>query len=195
MGAAPLIAMGASAVLSAAGSAFGAISQGNAASYQAAVAQQNADTARQQAAYVRGQGAKQEQEDILKARALIGEQEAAQASSGLDISTGSPADVRAGTKLLARQSFRNIRDQTARQALGYDQEAINYKAEAKNLKAQAGSTTMNAIMGVTGSLLGSATGIGGKYLDMKRTGVPMWTSRPRPRLGDAWPQSPPSPGR
>jgi hypothetical protein len=174
MGAVPLIAMGASAILSAGGAVMGAISQGNQASYAAAVAQQNSDAARQQAAYVRGQGARQEQEEIWKARAFLGEQEAAQASSGLDISSGSPSEVREGTKLLARTGFRNIRDQTARTALGYDQEAINQQAEAKMQKAAAGNTTMNAIIGATGSLLGSASGIGGKYMDMKRTGVPMW---------------------
>jgi len=174
MGAVPLIAAGAGALLSAGGAVMGAISQGNAASYQAAVAQQNADVARQQASYVRQQGARQEQEDIWKARAFVADQEADQAASGLDISSGTPAAVREGTKLLARTGFRNIRDNTARAALGYDQEAINQTAQAKMLKAQAGQTTMNAIMGVTGSLLGSAASIGTKYMDMKRTGVPMW---------------------
>lgn len=174
MGAVPLIAMGASALLSAGGAVMGAINQGNQASYQAAIANQNADVAAKQAGYVRQQGERQEQEEIWKARAFVGEQEAEQASSGLDISSGTPADVRESTKLMARTGFRNIRDNTARSALGYDQEAINQRAQAKMHKAEAGQTTMNAVLGATGSLLGSASGIGNKYLDMKRTGVPMW---------------------
>lgn len=150
---------------------MGGISSQNAiAQYQAQVARNNQDIAKENARQIEIAGKRRAEEEGWKVRGFLGEQRAAQAASGLDIGSGSAFEVREGARKLGRRSIRNIEDQTRREAYNQRVIAANAGSEAKLLSAQGSESSLLPVMG---SLLGTAAGVGKSFLDFKNSGVPM----------------------
>jgi len=147
------------AALSAVSSIAGSQAQKQQAKYQAQVAKNNQRVALMNAGYANRAGAQKEQSEAWKVRGMIGQQMAGQAASGLDVNSGSPAQVRDSTAALGNISFGNIRDNTAREEYGYRAQATQFGNEAALAKASA-PTTFSTI-------LGAATAAGSKLGGLK----------------------------
>ena len=142
-------------------SAIGAISQGNAesaqASYEAQVARNNAITAGQNANYATAAGEQRAFNQALKERQQSQAVVSGLAASGIDINTGSAADVRTSQAAIGQQDVETVRQQAALTAYGYRTQATNYTAQATLDTAQAGfDTEAGWLKGLGGILTGAA---------------------------------------
>lgn len=139
--------------------AFSAISQSQAASYQAAIAKRNQEIAQGNA--VRSvQTAQVEQQDRDNvARALLGEQVAEQSASGFTLGSGSFRRARRSAQELARQDALRIRQAGDVDAFNYKVQAANYGAEAKLASMTASSSLLGGFLGAGASLVSGANKI------------------------------------
>lgn len=67
----------------------------------------------------------------LKGKMVIGSQRAALAASGVDVNTGSAADVQADTAAMSALDAQTIKNNAAREALGYKTQALNFRTRAQ----------------------------------------------------------------
>jgi len=152
-----LAAGGASAigtVLSAVGTAVGVMSSIAQAKYQQQIAENNAIIAKNNADIAAEKTQSQQQINDQQSRALMGQQEVAQAASGL--SGKSQLNVRKSTQKIARQDSFNIRQAGAYEIQNFLQQSTNFSAEAVNAGKQG---TMNALAGLVSigsTLIGGA---------------------------------------
>ncbi len=144
-------------VVSAIGAKQQADAQANAANYNAAVA-------RNAALFAQQQGEVNAQAADRRTAAMIGRQRAAYAAGNLDVNTGSPLDIQADTADMGRLNSLTIRNNAARQAYGYQANANLDAASASNYET-AGNTAM------IGSLVGTATDVGGKWDSYRQAGI------------------------
>ena len=170
----PLIAIGAT-LLSGAVAGYSAIKSSNAqsaaANYQAEVAKNNASIASSNASYAEEAGAAQEQTSALQTRAEVGSAAAAQASSGLDINSGSAVAVRSSDAALGTLSGLNIRNSAARQAYGYETQSSNFTADAGLDTATAANASAAGGISAAGSVIGSLGSAGSTYAKFNTVGV------------------------
>lgn len=155
---------------SAAVGAVGAIQQGNAAAasakYQAQVNENNAILAQRNAEDARKRGAVEEDEHRRKVAALQGRQTAVMAANGLDVTSGSPLDILADTGQMGELDALTIRNNSEREALGYQAQGMNFKAEA-NLDRMRGSAAKTAgTIGAVGSVVSGIGGVADKWYKM-----------------------------
>lgn len=148
---------GASAIgtaLSAVGSIVGTISAISQAQYQAAVAKNNSIIAKNNAMLASEQSQSQQQQADQKARALMGEQEAIQAASGL---TGRSQQLtRNSARRISRIDAMNIREAGAHDIQNFLQQSENYSAEAANATKSIGATLLSGFLDVGQTLIGGA---------------------------------------
>lgn len=175
--------------LGAAGSIYSGVSAYQQAQYQAEVAKNNAKIAEMNAnrATVRG-GIEAQMKDAEFAQ-LLGEQEVAQAASGVTISGRSALRARNATRMYAAGDRATIRENANTENYNYRVEATNMRAEAKAAKASGKAALIGGFLGAAGEIAGAPWR---KSLvgDAKSTAViPKPTARPpgvgvapRPRL-------------
>lgn len=139
--------------------------------YKAGIALQNKRIEEQNRDYAFKVGEQEAGRYGIKARQNIGSIKAAQSGTGLDVNTGTAAQVRESAHDIAAMDMATIRQNAARQAYGYSvkaweagQEARLYGMASENAKA-AGKT--NAIA----SLLSGATSVSSKWQQAKQTGI------------------------
>lgn len=154
--AASLAATAASGVMAAGGAIMQGQAQKKQATYQAAVERNNAQIAGWQAEDATKRGQIAEQRQRLQVARLAGTQRAGMASSGVELTSGSPLDVLGDTAMLGELDALTIRSNAEREAYGF-------RAQQGNLTAQSGLTQMagrNAsqagYIGAGSSLLSSA---------------------------------------
>ena len=161
------VAMPFLAVASAAMSAVGQVEQGAATAandrYQAQVAANNAIVAKQNETYTINSGEATAANQGMKTRARVGTEKASQGASGVDVNTGSPVAVRAGTESLGMLDALTIRSDSARRAYGYEVAASNDTAQSQLDTQAAGQAETGADIGAIGGLLSNASTIGSKY--------------------------------
>lgn len=148
--------------------AFGSLESGRATaqadSYRAQVAANNAALARQQGTLDIQAGEIQAQEHGLKTRATVGQEKAAQGAAGIDINSGSAADVRAGTAATGIVDMSAIRSNAAKKAYADEVQANSDTAQGQ-LDTMAGEQAeTGAEIGAAGTLLSGASTVGGNYL-------------------------------
>lgn len=146
------------------GGVFSAIGAKNQADAQANAASYNAAVANNAATFARQQGDIQAQANDRKTAAMIGRQRAVYAAGGLDVNSGSPLDIQADTAQFGRLNSLTIRNNAARQAYGYQANANLDEASASNYES-AGNTAM------LGSLIGAGTSVGDKWSKYQQAGV------------------------
>lgn len=141
-------------------SALGAITAGNAnaaaASYAAQVARNNETIANQNANYAIAAGERKATDQALKERQQRAAITAGLAGHGIDVNTGSAADVRVSQAELGQLDVETVRQQGAVTAYGYRTQATNYGAQAKLDTMQADNDVASGWLKGVGSLLSAA---------------------------------------
>jgi hypothetical protein len=149
--------------VSAAGSILGGIAQGNAAGFQAKVAQNNADIANANADYASKAGNAQAAATSLKGAAAGGKLKAAQAANNVDVNTGSPVNVQQSQRELSQLDTETVLNNAELQAYGYRSQATGFEATAGLEKEEAEEAPIGGYLSAGGNLLSSASSIGFKY--------------------------------
>ena len=165
----------ATGLVSAGVGAAGAISSAQAnsanANYQAQVAKNNAITANQNAEYATQAGQEKAQEQSLKAREQQGAVTTALAANGLDVNSGTPADVEKTERETGELGTEQTVDLAALQAYGYRTQSTNFAAESGLQTAEAGQASTAGAVSATGGLLGSASSLGSNYARFQLAGL------------------------
>lgn len=139
----------------------------NAADYQSAVANNNAQIAKQNADYALQAGQVSAENQSRKGAAQIGHIKTAQAASGVNVNSGSALEVQAGQRETNQLDTETVLNNAQLHAYGYRTQATNFEAEAK-LDTMKGEQAQEASYFKAGSdILSGASGISGKW-----TGAP-----------------------
>jgi len=132
--------------------------------YNAQIAANNATVASEQRSVAIQQGQAQAEQSQLQQSRTLGEQKAALAANGVQLTSGSATDILASTKFLGEQDVNAIQSNAARQAWGYSVDAANSTAQSNLDKWQAGNINPAGIgaMAAGSSILSSASMYAGK---------------------------------
>lgn len=152
-------------------SAYGAYESGQATaasdSYQAQVAENNATLAKQQGKLDIQSGEIAAVDQGLKTKATIGSQKAQQGASGIDVNSGSAADVRAGTAQMGMVDVSTIRSNAAKKAYADEVTANSDTAQGQLDTMGASSASTAGEIGAAGTLLTGASTVGANYAKLQ----------------------------
>lgn len=122
------------------------------ADYRAEVATRNAALLEENASRTVAKGQQDQLTQDMAARAVIGDQIAAQGASGIRLSSGSFVRSRAATRKIARLNALNVRQAAAIEAFNLRTQAADYRQEAKFLKKTRNSTLIQGAFSGLGTL-------------------------------------------
>jgi hypothetical protein len=171
------------AVVGAIGSLVSGVTGMMQANYQAKVAKMNEKVALYNAERARTRSTIDAQEkDTFETRALLGDQEVAQAASGVSIAGKSQVATRNTARLLGRRDTQNIIEDGQMQAYNHKVEAANFAAEAKAAKMSGMSSLLGGFLGAAGGLAGSGSSLlgGAKASSAQAKYVPKPVLKPQP---------------
>jgi hypothetical protein len=143
-----------------------------AANYQAQVARNNQTIAEQNATYARQAGVAEAEQQSQRTAKLVGAEVAAQGASGIDPTTGSPAEVVRRTREMGRLDTLNLVQNAELRARGFNIEASNQGANAGLLTQQASNARTAGLFGAAGSILTAGSSVADKWLKFQTEGVP-----------------------
>jgi hypothetical protein len=141
-------------VVGAAGSLIGGIAQSNAASYQAAVAQNNAQIENQNATYAQQAGGVQAFNQALQNRGEAGRIKANQAAAGVDVNSGSALSVQQSQREVGLQNVQTTQANANRQAYGYRVQAVSDNAQAQLDELQGQNAITSGVLQGAGGIIG-----------------------------------------
>lgn len=149
--------------LTAANAVSGAVGQRKAAkaaqqqgNYEGSIFDMNAGVADKQAADALARGDQAVSESRAQSRGLTGSQRASQAAEGIDITSGSAADVQNNDAALGELDRLTLAQNAQREAFGYKVEAANARAQG-NLARMGGRNQASSLRNAaTGTLLNGA---------------------------------------
>jgi hypothetical protein len=151
-------------------SAGGQLEQGqataNAANYSAQVAKNNSEIAEQNAAYAVAAGVRGAADSSLKGAAKMGRLKASQAASGIDVNSGSAAEVQQSERELNKLDSETVLNNAELQAYGYRAQATGFRASSDLSKLTAEQAPIGAAIGAAGSTLSSASSLGFRWKTM-----------------------------
>ena len=164
-----------STVLGGITSIFGDIAEGQAQKkaydYQAGVARMRAQISEQNANYASDVGELQAGAYGYKAGQQLGMIKAVQGSHGLDVRSGSAAQVQASQKLISQTDMTAIRSNAAKTAFNYRQEAQQNVAQA-GLDTMAGQNAVSASMiKADSSFLSTVSSVSSEWLQGTKSGL------------------------
>lgn len=139
--------------------------------YQAGIAAINRETALKNAAYALRTGEAQALRTGMGQRFRMGNIITKQAASGIDLNSGSAAEVRAGQGLVDRMDQTTIRENAARRAFGHMVEAESASQSGVLASRAAEDATQAGRMGAVQSLLSGATSVSSKWLQGDQLGM------------------------
>lgn len=151
--------------ISAVGSYESAQANAATAAYQAQVAQNNATIARQNASWSAEAGAAKEAAQGMKNAAQVGQLKAKQAASGVDLTSGSSANVAASASELGELDLGTTRSNTSRNVYGYEVEATNDVAQSQLLQTESQNYSAMAPIGALGTFLSGASSVGSRMFN------------------------------
>lgn len=148
-----------------------------ASAYQAQVADNNAALATQDSKLITESGEVATTNEGLKTRAQVGSQKAQQGASGIDVNSGSAADVRAGTAAVGMLDALTIRSNASKAFYAKEVEANSDTAQAGLLRMESQSDLQGASLAeqgvglaedsgdlaATGTLLSGVSTVGTSY--------------------------------
>lgn len=172
-----------SAIAGMAGSIMQGKSQAATASYQAAVAQNQAKAANINAGYAIQAGQQREQAARMRTAGLIGAERAGAAAHGVDANTGSMVDIQSDSAMLGELDALTIRNNAAREAYNYKVQGMGAKAEAGLLGYEAEQDLTGGFMKGIGSLIGGASSFSDKWASFGEAGVGAPAANIGPSLG------------
>lgn len=176
------IASGAGAVMGAVGALDSAEANASASMYQAGVARNNQTIADQNAAYALQAGRVAEQNQRQRTKQTVGMQRAQMAANGIDIGSGSAANLQADTAAVGELDALTVRNNALRQAINYRQQGADFGANAGFLDDRAGYARDAGTLGAINSIVGGAASVSDKWLRWKN---PVATTR-RAEFPDGW---------
>ncbi len=150
-----LLAVGAAAG-SAVGTIQGGIYQSQMSRYQAQVAEQNKQIAREGAVDAIAQGQDQQRQLGREVAGRVGAQSARMAGNNVDISVGSAARVIDDTRMIGREDSAALSENVRRRVKGLQIDAWNYESEKRAAKAEGKQAMIAAGFGAATTLLGGA---------------------------------------
>lgn len=156
---------------SAAGSIMGGNSQATMYQYQAGIAAQNAQIAKQNASYAIASGEVNAQQSGMKTRFQVGQIVTQQGAGGLAVGSGSNARVVSGQQEVGVQDQALIRANSAKQAYGYEVTAAQDTAQSQVDTQAASNAKTTGYIQAAGSLLGSAGSVSSKWLQASQSGA------------------------
>lgn len=151
------ITLAASTAVTAVGQIQGGIYASQMAKYQAQVAEQNKQLAREGANDTIVQGQEQQRQLGREIAGRVGAQEARMAGNNVDISTGSAARLISDTQMIGREDQAALSENIRRGVKGLQIDAWNYESEKRAKKAEAKQAVLSAGFGAASTLLGGAT--------------------------------------
>lgn len=163
------LALGGS-ILSAAGSLEAGDAKARAANYQAQVYENNKKIALQNADWAMQAGTAKEAAFGMKVRSDTARLKMRQAASGVDVNTGSSADVTDAAAALGTLDAMTIRSNTAREAYGYQVAATGEAAKANLSRMEADAAETAGAIGAASSLISGASSAMGKYKAWQNVG-------------------------
>lgn len=154
------------ALVGVASTAVGGISAMASANYQAKISEYNATIAEQNAKRAEERAGIEAQDNDMQTLGLLGEQEAAQTSSGISLRSKSAVLTRRAARELGRRDTLNIVQ--AGKVEGY-----NYRVQAAGERANAGMAKQAGTMDMLGSFLsGAGSLVGNSQSSAKKYGTP-----------------------
>lgn len=151
-------------LVGAAVSAVGAIQQAKAqsaaAEYNAKVSDINAEISDRRAKDALERGADEEQRVRMRTQMMLGQQRAAMAANGVDITFGSPLDTMIDTATLGELDALTTRQNAARENYDYRTQAMNGQAQAALQRGEAKSALSGGYLSAAGTFLG---GVGSAF--------------------------------
>jgi hypothetical protein len=172
---------GVGAGMSAIGAYGQASSQKSNLGYEARVADFNATLAERQAQIAMEKGQFTVNQLRRDTAGLKGTQRATMAARGLDLTSGTPAEVLAGTDFMGEVDANQAEINAVREAFGYRTQKTNLENEARAKRANA--SAIRPGMAAATSLLGSATSMASSYYGFKKAGAFGGTSG---KPGSSW---------
>lgn len=152
---------------------MGALNEGkansNAAAYRAQVARNNEIIANQNAKWAEQQGNAEESAQGMKTRAGVGRLVAGQSATGVDVNTGSYADVQDAASALGELDAMTIRSNMSRKVYAYKADAASKGAEAQLLDAESRNAKQAGKLKALSSALSAASSVGGKFAGWQST--------------------------
>lgn len=145
---------------SAIGSYYAAGSKASSLSFQADMNNLNSQLAERQAQNALLQGERQIGQTSMKYGQLKGSQRAAMAANGVDLGTGSAAEVQASTDIAKEIDMNTIAANAARSAWGFRTQSVNYNNQALIERATGNSISpagygFSSILGSSGNVAAS----------------------------------------
>jgi hypothetical protein len=162
----------ASAGVAAVGAEQSAAAQKKAAEYQAQVAANNAITAEQNAEYATKAGQAKAESASLQSREELGRVVAGEAAQGVDVTTGSAADVQTGQREIGTLNTQNVVNNAALQAYGYRTQATNFEAQSGLLTQEASQAGTAGNIAAAGDLLSGVSSLGKAWTSFGGTAAP-----------------------
>lgn len=163
-----MIGAGLSGVTGTIGALTTAGAQKSAAQYQAAVAENNQILAGRNSAAASQRAQANYQSLALKEASELGKITTAQASSGIDINSGSAVGVRESQHMLDQLDALTIASNVQREIYGYNIQGGSFGSQAELERSQAGQATAAGAINATSSILSGATGVANQYLNWQR---------------------------
>src|SRR5262249_15152910 len=96
---------------------------------------------------------------------------AGQASSGLDVNSGSPLEVQSSAKELGELDALTVRNAAAQKAYGFQTQATGFEAQAGLDRSAASSALTGGFISGVGSILGGASSVSDKWLRLNDAGA------------------------
>ena len=147
----------AATAVTALGQGYSSLSANAQSRYEARVADQNASLEESRAGDALARGKVDATNYQKKLSQTEGEQNAALAANGIDITFGSAAAVRSDTANAGMQDTVNIYKNAQREAQGYEINAANYRAQSAADRSNAKSAIVSGLFNIGSTVLGGAT--------------------------------------
>ncbi|RWF70087.1 MAG: hypothetical protein E5X15_08795 [Mesorhizobium sp.] len=152
-----------STLLGAAGSIQQAQATAAANNYNAKVQDMNARLSERKAKDALDRGVLEEQKKRQQVAAIKGQQQAAMAANGVDLTFGSPLDTLVDTAVMGELDALTIRTNSAREAYDYRVDAVNKRSSATMSRMAASSASTGGYLDALGTVLGGAGKAYGQY--------------------------------
>ncbi|TIW56677.1 MAG: hypothetical protein E5V54_11190 [Mesorhizobium sp.] len=152
-----------STLLGAAGAVQSAQATASANNYNAKVQDMNARLSERRAKDAIDRGQLEEQKKRQQASQIEGQQRAAMAANGVDLTFGSPLDTLVDTATMGELDALTIRTNATREAYDYKVDAVNKRAGANMSRMAASSASTGGYLDALGTVLGGAGKAYGQY--------------------------------
>ena len=139
--------------------------------YQAGIALQNQQIAKQNEGYALTEGEDRAAQSGMASRYRLGQIITAQGASGFNVNSGTNTNVQSGQQLIANTEQTTILSNAAKTAYDYDIGAVQAGEQASADKAAASNAQTAGDIGIASSILGTAGSVSSKWMQGTQSGL------------------------